>query len=213
MRLSLLAGTRLLVALLAGWLVAGGSAAASASSSPRSPCGPKAATTLAASHTARAYAQHGVVYGCSAHGTIGYRLGRRDSCTVSIRVAPVRVTGDLVAFGAERCGIDTRTASVIVLRLTDGKRLLSTPATGPLGVESFQQVDSLVLGRDGAVAWIGEGSSVAGHGRRTVEVRKLDKQGLSVLDSGQRVRTGSLRLRRATLRWRHGEHRRTTTLH
>jgi hypothetical protein len=63
------------------------------------------------------------------------------------------------------------------------------------------------------VAWIGDGSSIVGHGRRVVEVRKLDKRGLAVLDSGSGVRTNSLRLHRSTLRWRNDSHTRTATLH
>ncbi|MFL5830252.1 MAG: hypothetical protein ACJ76X_10075 [Solirubrobacteraceae bacterium] len=123
------------------------------------------------------------------------------------------VTGDLTAYGAERCGIDTGTTAVIVLRLTDDKQLANTPATSPPGVESFQHVDALVLKRDGSVAWIGDGSSIVGHGRRIVEVRKLDKRGLFVLDSGSGVRMDSLRLHRSTLRWRDGSQTRTATLH
>jgi hypothetical protein len=193
--------------------VAVGASAASTSSHPGPPCGPKSAKTLAASHTARVYVQQSVVLGCSAHGTATYRLGRDDRNITSVRVNPVVVAADLAAYGAERHGVDTATATVIVRRLTDGKQLSSNPATSPPGVEAFQRVDSLVLKRDGAVAWIGDGSSIAGPGRRVVEVRKLDKHGLSVLDSGAAVHTDSLRLHHSTLRWRHGAHTRTATLH
>jgi hypothetical protein len=213
MRPSLRPGTRLLAVVLAGFLATGGAAAASSSPHTRPPCGPKAAKTLAASKSARVYTQRGIVYGCSMHGSTRYTLGRRDRCNLSVRVAPVTVTGDLAAYGAERCGIDTGTTAVIVLRLTDDKKLVDTPATSPPGVEAFQQVDSLVLKRDGAVAWIGEGSSIVGHGQRVVEVRKLDNRRVTVLDSGAGVRTGSLRLRRSTLRWRDGVHTRSATLH
>jgi hypothetical protein len=213
MRPTLSAGTRLLAAAVTVFVAAGGASAASSSSHPGPPCGPKSAKTLAASHTARVYQQHGVVYGCSSHGVMTYTLGRSENCNVSVRVAPVTVTGNLAAYGAEQCGIDFGTTSVIVRRLTDGKQLADSPATSPPGVESFQHVDSLVLKRDGAVAWIGDGSSIVGHGRRVVEVRKLDKQGLSVLDSGAGVHTGSLRLHRSTLRWHDGTQTRTATLH
>jgi hypothetical protein len=213
MRPRLHVGTPLLAAGLAGFLAVSGSSAASPSAHAGPPCGPKTAKTLAASHTARVYSQRGIVYGCSAHGTVGYTLGRRDLCNLSIRVAPVTVTADLAAYGAESCGIDTGRTAVIVVRLTDDKQLANTPATSPPGVESFQHVDSLVLKRDGSVAWIGDGSSIVGHGRRIVEVRKLDKRGLSVLDLGAGVRTDSLRLHRSTLRWRDEAHTRTATLH
>src|SRR2546423_14811025 len=102
MRPRLHVGTPLLAAGLAGFLAVSGSSAASPSADAGPPCGPKAAKTLAASHTGRVYSQRGVVYGCSARGTTGYTLGRRGRCNLSVPVAPVTGTGDLAAYVAER---------------------------------------------------------------------------------------------------------------
>lgn len=202
-----------LVTLASGVLLAAcGTSAARSSSAANPPCGPKAADTLASSHLARVYALHGAVFGCSAHGSTSYRLGRRDRCILATRIAPVTVAGELVAYGAERCGVDTGSTLVVVRRLTDGKQLLSAPATSPPGVESYQSVDSLVLKRDGAVAWIAVGRSIVGT-RRVVEVRKSDKRGQAVLDSSGALAPYSLRLRGSTLRWRDGKQTRSATLH
>jgi hypothetical protein len=204
---------RLLAAAIALLLTACGASAASSTAHARPPCGPRGAKTLAASHTARVYLDGVVVSGCSAHGSTSYQLGRHDSCINSVRIDPVVVTADMTAYGAERCGIDTGNTSVTVLRLTDGKQLASVPATSPPGVESFQRVDSLVLKSNGSAAWIAEGSSIVSHGHRLIEVRKFDKRGESLLDSGTGVRTDSLRLHRSTLRWRDGTQTGTATLH
>jgi hypothetical protein len=93
----------------------------------------------------------------------------------------------------------------------------STGATGgrslKLGArrESFQAVGSLVLRADGGVAWIGTRSSIVG-GRKLVEVRKADRSGAALLDSGPAVDSGSLRLRGSKLTWKHGGRIRSATL-
>jgi hypothetical protein len=122
------------------------------------------------------------------------------------------VAGDLAAFGREECGVDTGSAEVVVKRLTDGKRLLIAAATTSPGVESFQSVASVVLKRDGAVAWIGTGSSIVRHAHK-VEVYKADSHGsVRLLDSGLSVAPSSLRLHGSTLSWKHGGSTRTASL-
>ena len=177
----------------------------------RTLCGPIGAHTLAASAVARAYSAAGVVYGCAAGGARSYRLGQQTTCIMSARVAPVTVAGRLAAYGLEQCGVDTGFTEVVVLRLTDGTVLHEPAATSPAGPESYQSVDSLVLRPDGAVAWIGTGSSL-GTGARLTEVRRLDRRGEALLDAGSAVRTRSLRLRGSQLSWLHGAARRTATL-
>lgn len=168
-------------------------------------CGPAEAHTLAADGIARVYAMHNSVLGCSRHGTRAYLLGQRATCLGSARVDPVLVAGQLTAYGSERCGVDTGFTEVIVRRLTDGRQLRSAPATTPPGVESFQNVGSLVLKRDGALAWIGSGSSIVGHGRRKIEVYAANAGGpVRLLDSGVTVRPGSLKLHGSRLTWKHG---------
>jgi hypothetical protein len=102
-----------------------------------------------------------------------------------------------------------------VRRLSDGTQLHSLPATGPVGgrvgPESFQNVDSLVLRADGGVPWIATGSSIVG-GRRLIEVRKADRSGAGLLDSGRAIVSGSLRLHGSKLTWKHGGQVRSATL-
>ncbi len=65
------------------------------------------------------------------------------------------MTGIFAGYGAERCGVDTASAEVIVRRLTDGRVLTRVPATTTsVGAEFFQSVTALALKGDAAVAWI-----------------------------------------------------------
>jgi hypothetical protein len=166
---------------------------------------------LAASHVARVYVVNRTVFGCSAHGGTSYRLGQRTTCIGAERIDPVRVAGELAAYGDERCGVDTGTTSVVVRRLTNDKQLTSAPATSPPGPESYQTVTSLVLRLDGAVAWIATGHSL-GARHSLVEVHKVEKHGASLLDSGPAIGTRSLRLHGSALRWRHGKQTRSGSL-
>jgi hypothetical protein len=179
-------------------------AAAGAGSSAAAHCGPFDAKTLAASGSVRVYVLGKTVYGCSMRGSGAVRLGTRSSCVGGARVDPVVAAGEFAAYGLSRCGVDTGYTQVIVRRLTDGKVVRSAAATSPPGVESYQSVGSLVLRRDGAVAWIGNGQSIIGHGH-VIEVHKARRRGpVALLDSGLAVRPGSLRLRGSQLTWRHG---------
>jgi hypothetical protein len=202
---------RALVSIFAvslGVLAAGSGAAGAA----RARCGPSGAHTLAASRVARVYALRNVVYGCSTGGA-QYKLGHQNSCVGSTRVAPVTVVGRLAAYGLERCGVDTGSTAVVVRRLSDGRQLHSAAATSPPGAESYQSLGSLVLKGDGAVAWIGVGHSIVGHGPEVIEVRRLDRAGEALLDSGGAVASHSLRLHRSTLSWTHGGETRRARLH
>ena len=193
-------------------LAACASAAAHAGSTTSVACGPKGATTLAASRLARVYVTGNRVYGCSRHGTRSFLLGRHATCEGSARVDPVTVEGEIAAYGSERCFVDTGNTAVIVRRLSDGKTLRSAAATSPPGVESFQSVGSLVLKRDGAIAWIGSGSSIGLHTHR-IEVYKADSHGsVQLLDSGAAIRSDSLVLRGSRLSWQHGDTVRRATL-
>jgi hypothetical protein len=186
--------------------------AAASSRGSSSWCGPVAGHTIAADAVARVYTVGDTVYGCASGGAKSYKLGQRASCIGASRVSPVKVAGRMAAYGLERCGVDTGFTEVVVRRLTSGAQLHSLAATSPPGAESFQSVDSLVLKPDGAVAWIGSGSSIVGHGR-LVEVRKADRSGEALLDSGSAIDPRSLRLRRSTLTWKHASSTRSATLH
>src|ERR1035437_5494170 len=174
-------------------------------------CGPASARTLAADARARVYSLQGSVYGCAGPGH-RYRLGGVGNCISAHRVDPVTVAGVLAAYGLTSCGVDLGTTSVIVRRLSDGRRLVDDGANSlPLGAESYQSVDSLVLRAGGAGAWIAVGSSIVGH-TRVVEVHVQDGTGNHLLDSGAAVRTGSLRLRGVKLTWLHGRKLHSATL-
>jgi hypothetical protein len=208
------------------WVVAGfavvlaacGGTAAGSSTSSGSPagghCGPAGAKTLAASPAARVYSWQGVVYGCSFTNTRSYRLG---SGTLSRpgqpRVGRVAVAGEIAAFGTTEFGVDTGSAQVTVIRLSDGKQLRSERATTrPLGPESFQSVDAVVVKADGAVAWIGAGHSIINQHHADVEVHAIDRKPERMLDSGTVVDPTSLRLHGSRLTWKHGGHTRSATL-
>jgi hypothetical protein len=174
-------------------------------------CGSASGRTLAADARARVYTLHGSVYGCAGAGR-RYRLGGAGNCVLAHCVGPVVVAGALAAYGLKSCGIDLCTASVIVRRLSDGRQVVDDDANSlPLGPESMQSVDALVLRADGDLAWIAVGSSIVGH-NRVVEVHEQDRTGNHLLDKGAAVRPGSLRLRGVELTWLHGRTLRSATL-
>jgi hypothetical protein len=175
-------------------------------------CGPAGAQTLASDKVARVYATGNAVYGCATGAGRSFRLGARRSCVGTSRAGPVfALAGRLAGYGVSRCGIDTGFTQVVVRRLSDGAQLRSLPATGVVGPESYQGVGSLVLRADGGVAWIGTGSSIVG-GRKLIEVRKADRGGVALLDSGPAVDSGSLRLHGSKLTWKHGGRVRSASL-
>jgi hypothetical protein len=196
------------LAILGGLLIA--RPAPSHASSP--PCGPAGAHTLAVDGVARVYALGSSVFGCANGGSRSYKLGQRKTCVGAARVGPVVVSARLAAYALSRCGVDTGFTQVIVERLTDGVQLRALAATSPPGPESFQSVGSLALKSDGAVAWIGTGSSIVGD-RKLIEVRKADRDGVKLLDSGGAIDVASLRLHHSRLSWKHGSATRTATLH
>lgn len=180
-------------------------------------CGPAGAVTrcraanarvMAADHHVDVYTLGDAVYGCLFRTGRSIRLGNARICVGQARVDRAAAAGDVIAYGTERCGVDTGTASVSVLRLTDDKRLGSFAAiTGPAGPESYQSVDSLVVKRNGAVAWIATATSIIGRGTRT-EVHANRR----LLDAGAGIVVSSLRLHGSTLTWRHGTATRSATL-
>jgi hypothetical protein len=179
-------------------------AAAARSTAGHPICGPAAARTLAAGKLARVYSIHGSVYGCAAGASKSYTLGRAARSITAPRVGPVVVAGQVAAYGLTRFGVDTADSQVVVRRLSDGKQLASAPATATSPVEGIQSVGSIVLKTDGAVAWIGDARSLVSRLGAVVEVRRIDKRGAALLDSGTEVKPGSVRLRGSTLSWLHG---------
>lgn len=170
------------------------------------PCGPGSARTLAADRTARVYVAGQRVLGCARGAGRSYVLGERANCLRAWRVAPVALSGELVAYGAERCGVDTGSSEVVVRSLRDGRlRGRAAANTVPLGVEAYVSVTALALARDGAVAWISSGGSIMSH-RRLVAVHTLDRHGVRTLATGGAIVPGRLRLRGRTVSWLAGGH-------
>jgi len=176
-------------------------------------CGPASAKTLAASSKARVYLSRGLVYGCARGAKHPYRLGQRATCLGgSARVAPVTVSGVLVAYGSQRCGVDFGGSTVLVRRLTNGSTVSQQPATTTsVGPESYVMVTALVLAGDGDVAWISVGHSIVG-GHSATEVHALDRRGVRRLDNGAAVNSGQLRLAGSKVSWKHGTAWRSATL-
>jgi hypothetical protein len=104
---------------------------------------------------------------------------------------------------------------VVVRRLTDGRQLQAYDAvSSKLGPESYRSVAAVVVKSDGAVAWIGVGSSIISH-RGVTEVHAA-APGAAVarlLDRGSRINSRSLRLRGSQLTWSDGGRTRSASLH
>jgi hypothetical protein len=176
-------------------------------------CGPASAKTLASSSKARVYLARGLVYGCAHGAKHPYLLGQRASCLGGhARVAPVELSGALVAYGSQRCGVDTGASTIVVRRLSDGSTLSQQPATTtPSGPEAYVMVTALVIAGDGDVAWISTSHSiVAGHS--ATEVHALDRHGLKLLDHGAAINAAALRLAHTKVSWKHGIAWRSATL-
>jgi hypothetical protein len=153
------------------------------------------------------------VYGCSRGSARSFRLGSAGNCVAHARVSRVALAAATVAYGLERCGIDTGSTEVVVRQLGDGVQLASFPSTvKPLPPEAYSVVDSLVVRRDGAAAWIASAKSIVGHGEPDVEVHSVRGAHGKLLDSGPSIQPGSLRLHDSSLTWRHGRATRSAVL-
>ncbi len=191
----------LLTILALGAVSACGSSAAGATAS----CGARGARTLAASTKARVYAHGGSVYACAGTGGRSYRLGSASRCIAGARVGPVTAAGTAVAYAVTRCGVDTASASVTVLRVSDGKQLLTRAAfSGPSAPEAFQAVGSIVVNRKGHVAWIVSDHSIATHHVVAQVIAARGSTHTRVLATGSAIGLGSLRLDRQRLTWTAG---------
>lgn len=186
----------LLTALTAVLLAALG--AGSAAAAVR--CAPAGAQIRLTDRHAQVYALHKAIYACDQRTRRTTKLGQTTICVASARVDHLALAGDVVAYGLDRCGVDTGSTTVIVRRLSDGKRLHSFAALTGAGPESYQSVTSLVVKPDGSVAWIATVHSIVatseGGGPEVHANGKL-------LEAGE-IELHSLRLRGSTLTWRDG---------
>jgi hypothetical protein len=125
----------------------------------------------------------------------------------------VAVAGELVAFGFESCGVDTETAQVVIRRLSDGK-LLFTATAGkrrPGLAAHLDRVGSVVIRADGGVAWISD-QSWLDSAQDTIEVHRVDRRGMRILDLSPEIASTSLRLHGSQLSWRRGKFTMFSTL-
>jgi hypothetical protein len=160
------------------------------------------------------YASAGFVYGCSATTRRTTRLGRSNRCIAASRAGPAAVAVELAAYGLESCGVDTGSGEVVVRRLSDGRGLRTLDATqGPRRPESYQSVSSIVVRRDGAVAWVARASSLGGGGQSSLQVLAADAgSGARLLDSGAGIAPASLALHGSRLTWKDGGQSRSASL-
>ncbi len=153
----------------------------------------------------------GTVYGCLRGSRRARALGVTGTCQRAARVDAVAVGGPFLAAGLTRCGVDTGSSTVTVMRFPGGRPVFSHAAVPAPGPESFSTVTAIVVSSGGAVAWIASSRSIVGH-RSVVQVVAGDRRGTRVLDSGARIALGSLRLSGATVRWRDAGAERTARL-
>jgi hypothetical protein len=182
-----------------------------ASAHARIPCRPGPGTTTIA-HSARARIfsdnRNGNDYACL------YSNGhpRYLSSTEHYEYTLVRFAGPYVAYVPK---IEATTGDVGVMNMNSGRRH-SYQIVRPIAHGICPEAGSLVLKADGAVAWIATNFLGAGCTHPpgpAIEVRAHDSRGLRVLDSGTSIVPTSLHLSGSVLRWRHGGHTRTATLH
>jgi hypothetical protein len=210
-------GRTVLLLLAAGGLAACGasnaasSVAASSTSPPSARCGPAGARTLVRGSRVRVYEEQRTVYACATGSQRRPVLGTTGTCLRASHVDAVAVAGRLVAAGLTRCGIDTGTAEVEVVRAADGHKLFTQPAIGNPGPESSTEVTGIVITPAGTTVWIARSHSIVGH-RTVTQVRSGEARGTRLLDSGAQIMPGSLRLSGPTVSWRDGSARRSVRL-
>jgi hypothetical protein len=154
------------------------------------------------------YAIGQAMYACDRRTRHRTKLGVTTNCIAMSRVDGTALAGDVVAYGVERCGVDAGFATVTVRRVSDGKRLHTFAALSGSGPESFQSIGSVVVKRNGAVAWIATLHSIIPSGGGRTEVHANGK----LLEAGRGIKPRSLRLHGSTLTWRDGSKTRTATL-
>jgi hypothetical protein len=139
--------------------------------------------------------------------------GRLPTPGLFRRVSTFRLAGHDVAFVANDDGPGRSPATVIVIDLRARETISAHPATGrDSRPNRSDQVTSLVVRHDGAVAWIAfTRVRSAGSGEREVDAARARRQARR-LDSGGGIASRSLRLHGRQLSWRHNGHRRGARL-
>jgi hypothetical protein len=183
----------LLICVMAIWLLAGASAQA------RIPCRPAPGTRTVA-HSAKArifeYARDGNYYACL------YSSGRPHFLSLGEHYfyRLVRFAGPYVAFVQN---IEAEDDHIGVMNLRSG-HLHNYQETPPIENGICAEVNSLVLKRDGAVAWIATNFPEGLCGNPPgpiIEVHRHDSRGAAVLDQGAGIVPTSLHLAGSLLSW------------
>jgi hypothetical protein len=177
-------------------------------------CRAQGAATLAADRVAVVFSSHGSVYACLQATGARRKLGSAGVCNLAPgRVAPVRLAGEIVAYGLARCGVDTGSSSIVVRDLVTGKRLANVPAgTIARGPESYVLVESLVLTGGGGVGWIAVDESLVRTRPSIYEVHRFMGAKSALLDHGSAIDPASLRLAGSRMTWRNGQTMRSARL-
>jgi hypothetical protein len=166
-------------------------------------------TTIARSPTARLFTgADGNDYACL------YSVGRAFYLSGAEHYGYERVhfAGPYVAYVQN---VEASDETVGEMDLRNG-RLRTFEIATPIENSVCYGVGSLALQADGAIAWIGTnflGFACISPPGPEIEVRRHDRRGLRILDSGTTIAPGSLRLLRGVLSWTHGAVRRTSRLY
>jgi hypothetical protein len=198
--------------VVVGGILLVGAACGPAAATASARCGPAGAKTLAADRVARIYESAGAVYGCTDSSGRSYLLAANQSRPGQPHITKQALAGVDAAYGETTSGVDTASATVTVRRLDSGKTVRKLAGmTQPVGPEAFQVVDSIVVRKDGAVAWIASAQSIVTHSTQ-IEVDRADRLGESALDTQHGIDSTSLRLRGSELSWQDAGATRTATL-
>ncbi len=185
----------------------------------RSRCAPAHSETVARDRDVRVYLLasrapgHDGTYACLLHSgsTIALAKPRRyrpDS------IGHVVLAGTIVAYTDSTHGVDTGSTGIVVVNVAARRTLLTIPGVGGFidaCVISFRDVTDLVVTDRGSVAWIvRKGANCR---TTTFEVQSAHASGAqSLLEEGQAIVPGSLRVSGQTASWESGGQRRAASL-
>lgn len=179
-------------------------------------CATKAARTLLATKHARVFKKRQRIYACLYRTRRSFRIGGRNSSGGKSSIGNLRLAGRFVAYS--RMG--QRGIKLTVRELRKGRIVRDTPATVSER-PGLTAVTDVELKRNGSLAWIVKRTPIDGplspyplpaDSRSEYHVRKSDRTGHALLDSGHDIAPRSLVLRRATLYWMKSGNTRSATL-
>ena len=174
---------------------------------PPPPCVPAGAHVVAHRGSAAVYARNGGRFGCYGNRRPVTLLAPAKHRVGLTGLSTYRITGHDVAFVLHIGGIDTSSAFVEVYDLRARHRRESRAAVRNIaGPEFIEDVSSVALRRDGAVAWISAGHSLGAPGppgaQDVREVHGARGGHDHVLSSAPNIETHSLRLQGRDVLWR-----------